>query len=125
MYTCKGFYISHSRTASAIHLHTGQLCHGVLFLTPPQRSPFPQLLYGFGCNIVSSDQFSDPSCSMFFQRITFDFSDIVIGPGNTSVLERAIGELASRFTMKWQVGSEGGGPRRGGGWGAGERIGGG
>lgn len=40
---------------------------------------------------------------MFFQRITFDFSDIVIGPGNTKVLERAIAELATRFGMKWQV----------------------
>lgn len=79
--------------------------------TLPPLSLFPQLLYGFGCNIVSSDQFSDQSSSMFFQRITFDFSDIVIGPGNTSVLERAIGELASRFTMKWQVGREGGGVR--------------
>lgn len=41
---------------------------------------------------------------MFFQRITFDFSEIVIGPGNTAVLERAIAELANRFNMKWKVG---------------------
>jgi hypothetical protein len=52
-------------------------------------------------------QFSDQTASMFFQRITFDFSDIVIGPGNTSVLERAIAELASRYSMKWQVGTIG------------------
>ncbi|KXZ41825.1 hypothetical protein GPECTOR_270g699 [Gonium pectorale] len=51
-----------------------------------------QLLYGFGCNVVASDQ-----------RITFDFSDIVIGPGNTAVLERAIAELASRYQMKWKL----------------------
>ncbi|GLC51478.1 hypothetical protein PLESTB_000506900 [Pleodorina starrii] len=62
-----------------------------------------QLLYGFGCNIVCSDQFSDQSTSMFFQRITFDFSDIVIGPGNTAILERAIAELATRYGMKWQI----------------------
>lgn len=37
---------------------------------------------------------------MFFQRITFDFSDLIIGPGNTVVLERAITELARRFDMK-------------------------
>lgn len=62
-----------------------------------------QLLYGFGCNIVSSDQFTDMSCNMFFQRITFDYSDIVIGPGNAPILERAVAELANRYQIKWKL----------------------
>lgn len=38
---------------------------------------------------------------MFFQRITFDFSHLVVGSGNTVVLERAIAELANHFSTKW------------------------
>ncbi|EFJ44867.1 hypothetical protein VOLCADRAFT_106243 [Volvox carteri f. nagariensis] len=85
---------------------SSSLTANLLLQCPDQKgviAAVSQLLYGFGCNIVASDQFSDPSSSMFFQRITFDFSDIVIGPGNTSVLERAIAELALRYTMKWQI----------------------
>ncbi len=57
-----------------------------------------QLLYGFGCNIVESDQFTDTSLDreMFFQRIRFDYSGLHIGLGNRPILERAIEELASR-----------------------------
>lgn len=62
-----------------------------------------QLLYGFGCNIVESDQFSDEQNNMFFQRIRFDYSDIIIGAGNTSILERAVSELARRYNMEWSM----------------------
>ncbi|KAJ9505546.1 hypothetical protein QJQ45_011854 [Haematococcus lacustris] len=62
-----------------------------------------QLLFGLGCNIISSDQYSDIENMMFFQRVAFDYSDLVIGHGNTPVLERAIGELARRFDMKWRI----------------------
>lgn len=33
-----------------------------------------QLLYGLGCNITESDQFSDTASDTFFQRIDFDYS---------------------------------------------------
>ena len=55
-----------------------------------------QLLYGFGCNILSSDQFSDLQDDMFYQRIEFDYADIIVGPGNTGVLERGIAEVARK-----------------------------
>ncbi len=40
---------------------------------------------------------------MFFQRIDFDYSDIVVGAGNTPILERALAELANRFNMTWKI----------------------
>ncbi|KAK9823587.1 hypothetical protein WJX72_004032 [[Myrmecia] bisecta] len=73
---------------------------------PDQRgviAALAQLLYGFGCNIVESDQFTDKESDVYFQRIRFDFSDIVIGPANTAVLERAIAELAARYSMDWEI----------------------
>lgn len=62
-----------------------------------------QLLYGLGCNIESSDQFSDTDTNMFFQRIAFDYSDLVVGPGNVQILEKAISELARKFNMTWKI----------------------
>lgn len=58
-----------------------------------------QLLYGFGCNIIESDQFTDTSVDQFFQRITFDYSSLHVGLGNRPILERAIQELASRCVV--------------------------
>lgn len=58
-----------------------------------------QLLYGFGCNIIESDQFTDTSVDQFFQRITFDYSSLHVGLGNRPILERAIQELASRCVL--------------------------
>ncbi|GFR41317.1 hypothetical protein Agub_g1999 [Astrephomene gubernaculifera] len=102
---------SHSATVSpsvggATESANPSLTANLLLQCPDQKgviAAVSQLLYGFGCNIIASDQFSDQTSSMFFQRITFDFSDIVIGPGNTPVLERAIAELAQRYGMKWQL----------------------
>jgi formyltetrahydrofolate deformylase len=37
-----------------------------------------QLLFGLGCNILESDQYTDTAEGMYFQRIHFDFSDIVV-----------------------------------------------
>ncbi|GIL43556.1 hypothetical protein Vafri_1256 [Volvox africanus] len=94
-----------SGIADALPIQT-TLTANLLLQCPDQKgviAAVSQLLYGFGCNIIASDQFSDPSSGMFFQRITFDYNDIVIGPGNMSVLERAIAELATRFSMKWQI----------------------
>ena len=35
---------------------------------------------------MESDQFTDPDTGMYFQRLRFDFSDIVVGTANTQVL---------------------------------------
>lgn len=52
-----------------------------------------QLLYGLGCNISASEQFTAAEGG-FFQRIRFDMTDIVVGTANVSVLERAIAEVS-------------------------------
>ena len=52
-----------------------------------------QLLYGLGCNILASEQFTAAEGG-FFQRIRFDMTDIVVGTANVSVLERAIAEVS-------------------------------
>lgn len=65
-----------------------------------------QLLYGLGCNIVQSDQFTNvqpAGASTYFQRIEFDYSRIHIGAGNTEVLEQTVGNLAQRFSMSWRI----------------------
>jgi formyltetrahydrofolate deformylase len=62
-----------------------------------------QLLFGFGCNILSSDQFSAVEENMFYQRVVFDYSDMLVGPGNTAVLERGIAEVARKYNMEWRV----------------------
>ena len=51
-----------------------------------------QLLYGLGCNILASEQFTAAE-GVYFQRIRFDLSDIVVGTANVSVLERAVSEV--------------------------------
>lgn len=38
-----------------------------------------------------------------FCRIRFDYSQMVVGSGNTDVLERGIGEMAKRFQMHWKL----------------------
>jgi formyltetrahydrofolate deformylase len=62
-----------------------------------------QLLFGFGCNIVESDQFTDVDATMFFQRIRFDYSALVIGVENIVILEKAVRDLAKRYDMDWKV----------------------
>lgn len=82
---------------------------GVLLVQCPDAkgvvAALAQLLFGFNCNILQSDQFSDETLqpSRFFQRIHFDFNDISVGQGNLSVLERAVDELAKRYEMDWRV----------------------
>ena len=36
-------------------------------------------------------------------RIRFDYSDCLVGPSNTQVLEHAIAELAKRYQMDWRM----------------------
>ncbi|KAI8470892.1 MAG: formyl transferase [Monoraphidium minutum] len=64
-----------------------------------------QLLFGFNCNILQSDQFTDETTPVprFFQRTEFDFSGISVGPANLSVLEKAIDDLAARYDMQYQI----------------------
>ncbi|MFZ5892365.1 MAG: formyltetrahydrofolate deformylase [Myxococcota bacterium] len=59
-----------------------------------------QVLYGHGANILDSDQHTDPIAQMFFQRIRFDLSELLTDRGT---LERALGEVAQRFNMKYRL----------------------
>jgi formyltetrahydrofolate deformylase len=82
---------------------------GVLLVQCPDAkgvvAALAQLLFGFNCNILQSDQFSDETLapSRFFQRIHFDFKDISVGTGNLAVLETAVADLAKRYQMDWRV----------------------
>ena len=40
---------------------------------------------------------------MCMQRVYLDYSQLVVGVENTVVLERAIGDLARRFEMRWRL----------------------
>ena len=62
-----------------------------------------QLLYGYGVNILTSDQFSDIPEGMYFQRLTFDYTDLIVGPENVNVLENAMQNTAARFNMTWSI----------------------
>jgi formyltetrahydrofolate deformylase len=60
-----------------------------------------QLLFGYGCNIVSSEQFTDSTASppRYYQRVEFDYSDLRVAAANVAVLERSIADLAERYDM--------------------------
>ena len=36
-------------------------------------------------------------------RIRFDYSECLVGPSNTQVLEHAVTELAKRYQMDWRI----------------------
>lgn len=59
-----------------------------------------QVLYGHGANILDSDQHTDRAALQFFQRIRFDTSELLTDRGT---LERAINEVATRFSMSWTL----------------------
>jgi formyltetrahydrofolate deformylase len=59
-----------------------------------------QVLYGHGANIFDSDQHTDPVAAQFFQRLHFDLSDLQTDRGT---LERAIQEVADRFSMQCEL----------------------
>jgi formyltetrahydrofolate deformylase len=63
-----------------------------------------QVLFGHGANILDSDQHSDPIAKQFFQRIRFDTSELLTDRGT---LERAIGEVAARFEMRYRISWQG------------------
>ncbi len=87
-------------------LHSDQLA--TLLVTCPDRrglvAALAQVLFGHGANILDSDQHSDPIAKQFFQRIRFDTSELLTDRGT---LERAIGEVATRFDMRSRISWQG------------------
>jgi len=61
---------------------------------------FSQLLYGHGCGIFDSEQSTDRSCNLFFQRIHFDYSTMHT---DRITLESSIKEVCERFSMTSSV----------------------
>lgn len=59
-----------------------------------------QVLFGHGANILDSDQHSDTTAGLFFQRIRFDTSELLTDHGT---LERAIAEVGARFDMAYRL----------------------
>jgi formyltetrahydrofolate deformylase len=59
-----------------------------------------QLLYGHGVNIVDADQHTDPQAGQFFQRIRMDLRELHT---DRLSLERAIAEVAARFSMRHRL----------------------
>ena len=59
-----------------------------------------QVLYGHGANIFDSDQHTDTVAAQFFQRLHFDLADLQTDRGT---LERAISEVAERFSMRYEL----------------------
>lgn len=39
----------------------------------------------------------------FYQRIQFDYSDLIVGPGNVAIVERGIEEVARKYNMEWSI----------------------
>jgi formyltetrahydrofolate deformylase len=75
----------------------------VLVTCPDRRgivAALAQLLHGHGANILDSDQHTDPVAQKFFQRIRFDAAELIT---DRLTLERALGEVAQRFAMTWQI----------------------
>ena len=44
-----------------------------------------------------------PRLAPHLQRVVFDYSDLLVGPGNTAILERGIAEVARKYDMDWRV----------------------
>lgn len=75
----------------------------ILVSCPDRRglvAALAQLLYGHGINILDSDQHTDAGVEQFFQRIHVDLSEL---HGDRVTLEKAVGEVAARFAMRWRI----------------------
>uniref|UniRef100_A0A7S1XGI2 ACT domain-containing protein n=1 Tax=Compsopogon caeruleus TaxID=31354 RepID=A0A7S1XGI2_9RHOD len=85
----------------------GVVKEATLLVSCPDRkgvvAALGQLLYGHGCNIVESDQVTLHEEQQYFQRISFHYDQMHVGPANVDVLERAVEELGAAYDMKWQV----------------------
>jgi len=51
-------------------------------------------------NILDADQHTDPAAQVFFQRIRFDMGELHT---DTTALEGAIADLATRMDMRWRI----------------------
>ncbi len=75
-----------------------------LLITCPDRpglvAALAQLLYGHGANILDSDQHTETTQGVFFQRIRFDTAAIRT---DRVTLEHGIAEVAERFGMSWEL----------------------
>ena len=79
----------------------------LLVSCPDQRgivAALAQVLYGHGANILDSDQHTDATAGVFFQRIRFECSDLRT---DRSSLEKANSEVAARMGMSWKLCEEG------------------
>jgi formyltetrahydrofolate deformylase len=78
-----------------------------LLVSSPDRrglvASLAQVLHGHGANILDADQHTDRVAGQFFQRIRFDLSDLFT---DRQSLERGIGEVAERLSMKWRLSYE-------------------
>jgi formyltetrahydrofolate deformylase len=76
----------------------------VLLVSCPDRrgivAALAQVLHGHGANILDADQHTDPVAGQFFQRIRFDLTELLT---DRVSLERGIGEVAARFSMRFQL----------------------
>src|SRR5688572_17081487 len=76
----------------------------VLLVSCPDRrgivAALAQVLHGHGANILDADQHTDPVAGEFFQRIRFDLTELFT---DRVSLERGIGEVAARFSMRFQL----------------------
>ncbi len=76
----------------------------ILLVSCPDRrgivAALAQVLHGHGANILDADQHTDPVAGQFFQRIRFDLSELFT---DRVSLERGIGEVAERFSMRFQL----------------------
>lgn len=59
-----------------------------------------QVLYGHGANILDSDQHTDQTAGMFFQRLRFDLSTLTT---DRVALEHGIREVGERLSMDWKL----------------------
>lgn len=90
-------------TLTASHPLDPQPAHqlATLLVACPDRrglvAALAQVLFGHGANILDSDQHADLASGQFFQRIRFDLSELLTDRGT---LERAISEVAQRFSMR-------------------------
>jgi formyltetrahydrofolate deformylase len=76
----------------------------VLLVSCPDRrgivAALAQVLHGHGANILDADQHTDPVAGQFFQRIRFDLAELLT---DRVSLERGIGEVAERFSMRFRL----------------------
>jgi formyltetrahydrofolate deformylase len=77
---------------------------GTLLISCPDQkgivAALAQLLFGQGCNILDSDQHTDPIAGMFFQRIRFDLST---SSTDRDHLEAALRDVSTRFELTYRL----------------------